>query len=492
MYVSRITIKGVSSMPINNLLPRSTPESQGISSLNIFQFLNSIELEKLELHSFMLLRHGQVVSEGWWQPYSSERPHMLFSLSKSFTSTAIGFAVEEGLLSVEDNVISFFPEDAPEKTSKNLSDMKVKHLLSMSTGHAEDASRRTFESKDGNWVRGFLQIEVDYEPGTHFVYNTAATYILSAIIQKLTGITLLDYLKPRLFDPLGIENPTWESCPRGINTGGFGLSIKTEDVAKFGQLYLQKGIWNDKQIISSSWIEEATTSHVSNGDNPLSDWNQGYGYQFWRCRNNAYRGDGAFGQYCIVIPEQDAVIAITSGLGNMQAVLNLIWEQLLPALTPSQLPEDQKSQAELKEKLQSLSLPLQSRKTTNTIADKISSKHFKLDKNDLNIEAVSFNFQDEYCTFTTHYPQRAEVVNCGYDEYKECTANLTGSPTTVAACGNWQEENCFILLIRLVETPFCYTLSCHFSEDTLELKISLNVNFGPKEFPALKGKLDTI
>lgn len=476
-------------MPITNPLPRSTPENQGISSINILDFLKSVELKKLELHSFMLLRHGQVVSEGWWHPYCSDRPHMLFSLSKSFTSTAVGFAVEEGLLTVDDNVISFFPEDAPAEVSKNLADMKVKHLLSMSTGHAEDTSARTFGSKDGNWVRAFLKIDVEYEPGTHFVYNTAATYMLSAIIHKLTGITLLEYLKPRLFDPLAIEDATWDSCPRGVNTGGFGLSIKTEDIAKFGQLYLQKGMWNGKQIISSSWIEAATGSHISNGNNPLSDWSQGYGYQFWRCRNNAYRGDGAFGQYCVIIPDKDAVVAITSGVGDMQAVLNLIWEKLLPAMLPSSLPEDQKSQTALIEELHCLALPLQSGQSINTSVTKISGKYFTMEKNDLNIESVSFCFKDEYCIFKTRYPHREEVVNCGFNEYKEAVANLTGTPSPVAACGNWQDENTFIMLIRLVETPFCYTINCHFGENTIELKMSVNVNFGPKEFPAIKGNL---
>ena len=153
----------------------------------------------------MLLRHGHVVAEGWWSPYSPERPHMLFSLSKSFTSTAVGFAVTEGKLSVEDSVISFFTEDLPEEISENLKSMKIKYLLSMSTGHAQDTTGRLHEDKSNNWAKAFLAAPVDHIPGTHFVYNSGATYMLSAIIQKVTGQTLLEYLSPRLFEPLGIE-----------------------------------------------------------------------------------------------------------------------------------------------------------------------------------------------------------------------------------------------------------------------------------------------
>ncbi|MBE0699599.1 MAG: serine hydrolase, partial [Anaerolineaceae bacterium] len=305
--------------------PTSSPERQGIPSSAILRFVEAIEKKHLELHSFMLLRHGILVAKGWWNPYHPDYPHMLFSLSKSFTSSAVGLAVAEGRLSVDDAVVSFFPDDLPELVSENLKAMKVKHLLTMSTGHAEDTTGRLRDTVDGNWVKSFLSLEVENVPGKPFVYNSGATYILSAIIQKVTGMTVLEYLRPRLFEPLGIENPTWETCPMGINTGGWGLNVRTEDIAQFGQLYLNKGVWNGRRILAQEWVEQASSAQVPNGDNPESDWNQGYGYQFWRCRHGAYRGDGAFGQYCIVMPEQDAVLAITSGLGDMQAVMNLVW-----------------------------------------------------------------------------------------------------------------------------------------------------------------------
>ena len=313
-------------------LPRSNPEAQGISSAAVLSFIEAVDAID-SMNSFMLVRHGQVVAEGWWSPYRAEARHSLYSLSKSFTSTAVGLAIAEGKLSLDDEVLKFFPDDAPSEPSNNLKSMRVSDLLRMSTGHQIEPSR----TPDVPWTKTFLGQPVPFKPGTHFLYNTSATYMQSAIVQKATGQTVLDYLQARLFAPLGIEQPTWETSPQGISTGGYGLSIRTEDIAKFGQLYLQKGKWHDKQLVPAAWIEAATARQTSNGSNPHSDWDQGYGYQFWRCRHGAYRGDGAFGQYCIVLPEQDAVIAITSGVRDMQGILNLVWEKLLPAMQSSDL-----------------------------------------------------------------------------------------------------------------------------------------------------------
>ena len=338
-------------------LARSTPESQGVPSSAIQAFVEGVAKAGLELHSLMLLRHGRVIAEGWWHPYAAGVPHAMHSLSKSFTSTAIGMAVDEGRLTVDDPVLAYFPEDAPKRPSDNLKAMQVRHLLSMSTGHDQDTTGYMIRRKDGNWAHAFLARPVVHEPGTHFLYNTGATYMLSAIVQKLTGQTLLDYLGPRLFEPLGIEGATWEVCPHGVNTGGFGLSIKTEDIARFGQLYLQRGAWQGRRLVSTAWVAEATAKHIANGDDPDSDWAQGYGYQFWRCRHNAYRGDGAFGQYCVVMPEQDAVLAITGAVKDMQPPLDLVWTHLLPAMSRYPLAADEEAEAALRQKLAGLKLP---------------------------------------------------------------------------------------------------------------------------------------
>jgi CubicO group peptidase (beta-lactamase class C family) len=328
-------------------LPRATPESQGVSSVQVLKFIEAADKQVNSMHSFMLLRHGHVIAEAWWKPEAANKPHVLWSLSKSFTSTAIGFAVAENKLTIDDRVCDFFPDELPENPSEHLKAMRVRDLLTMSTGHDTEPSFRP----NGPTKKGFLSHPVTHQPGTHFVYNTPATYMLSAIIQKVTGTTVLEYLRPRLFQPLGIVNPTWDESSEGISLGGYGLQLCTEDIAKFGQLYLQQGKWNDKQLLPSEWIELATSKQVSNGSDPDRDWTQGYGFQFWRSRHGAYRGDGKDGQFCVVIPEQDVVIAITANTADMQGELNLVWEHLLPAFHEQSLPDDAQALDRLRAKL---------------------------------------------------------------------------------------------------------------------------------------------
>jgi CubicO group peptidase (beta-lactamase class C family) len=306
------------------------------------------------LHSFMIVRHGKVIGEGWWKPEAADKPHVLHSLSKSFNSTAVGLAIADGKLSLDDPVLKFFPADAPDDPSENLKAMKVRDLLTMTCGH--DTEPKPVGGAPS--VKQFLAHPVAREPGTHFQYNTMGSYTLSAIVTKATGQTTLEFLKPRLFEPLGIEHPQWDSSSEGNSLGGYGLKLCTEDIAKFGQLYLQKGKWNGKQLIPEKWIDEATSKQVPNDEESHAkmgpDWREGYGFQFWRCTHNAFRGDGANGQFCIVIPDKDAVIAITAQTGNMQGELNAIWDKLLPAFKDAALPDDAPAQEKLKQALAKL------------------------------------------------------------------------------------------------------------------------------------------
>ncbi len=482
------------------LLPRCTPESQGISSAAIIRFIDEVEKNINELHSFMLLRHGAVVAEGWWSPYAPDLPHMLFSLSKSFTSTAVGLAAAEGRLSVLDPVISFFPEETPAEISDNLRGMRVKQLLSMSTGHAEDTTGRITNAPDGNWVKAFLALPVEYKPGSHFVYNSGASYMLSAIVQKVTGMKVLDYLQPRLFEPLGIKGATWETSPQGINMGGWGLRITTEDIARFGQLYLQKGKWFGQQILPEAWVAEASARQVSNGCYPESDWDQGYGYQFWRCRHNLYRGDGAFGQFCIVMPEQDAVLAITSGVNDMQSVMNAAWEYLLPEIEPAPLLRINNVGAALEQKLASLALHLPIGKAASPLAKQVSGKLYRMKENNLKVKSVSFDFNESETTFHIQGAARPAsrspfefggVVGkhdlvCGVGTWCDGTTKLfgRGERQPVFASGVWTAEDTFAVTARLVLTPFYFTYICHFTGEQVEIKMVTNV--GPdSEKPAL-------
>ena len=218
----------------------SVPEAEGVSSAAISNFLDEANKSSSEFHSIMILRHGKLITKGWWNPYAPDLKHTMYSCSKSFTATAVGFAISEKKLALTDKVISFFPEDVPATIGENLAALTVKDVLSMSDGQDPDPTFSTVV-KDSNWVKSFLSVPVVYKPGTKFLYNTLGTYMLSAIVQKVTGQKILDYLTPRLFQPLGITGIDWEIDPKGINTGGWGLRLKTEDMAKFGQLFLQKG-----------------------------------------------------------------------------------------------------------------------------------------------------------------------------------------------------------------------------------------------------------
>lgn len=378
-------------------LSRSLPEEQGISSAAITEFLNSLESQDLGLHSFMLLRHGYVVAEGWWNPYRSNLPHMLFSLSKSFTSTAIGFAVTEKLITLEDTVISFFPEEIPDVITDNLAKMRIRDLLIMGTGHVVDSIEVMRQSAERSWVRTFFSVPVEKEPGTHFLYNTGATYMLSAILQKVTGLTLLEYLEPRLFEPLGIIGATWESCPRGVSTGGSGLNLTTEDIAKFGQLYLQQGIWNDMQLLPEEWINEASSKQISSGEGD-HEWAHGYGYQFWTNSHGGYRADGAFGQFSMILPDQDAVVAITSGSKDKEAIMSAVWEHLLPAMEHTPLPSDFVAAAILTDQLKNLSINPPLLQSSSTLEEKINGTIYRMYDNENMWGTFSISFNSNKAT----------------------------------------------------------------------------------------------
>ncbi|MEK4350339.1 serine hydrolase [Paenibacillus sp. FSL R5-0475] len=471
-------------------LSRSLPEEQGISSAAISSFIDAVEKQSLGLHSFMLLRHGYVVSEGWWSPYKSDLPHMLFSLSKSFTSTAIGIAVTEKLITLDNSVISFFPEEAPATITDNLSNMTIRHLLMMGTGHVVDTMDTLHKSADGNWVKAFFSVPVEKQPGTHFLYNTGATYMLSAILQRVTGQTLLEYLEPRLFAPLGIHGATWQSCPRGINTGGFGLSITTEDIAKFGQLYLQKGIWNNQRILPEQWINEATSKHISNGEGD-HDWALGYGYQFWRCQHGAYRADGAFGQLCVVLPDQDAVIAITAASNSIQGILNAVWEHLLPNMKDVPLVEEQALAAKLADQLKNLSIDPPQLQRSSFQEDQLNGITYTLDDNQFSLATISISFNNDEAevTLITKLGEK-NVIRLGRGQWLESFALiLEPFMNRIMSSFTWTAEDQLKLSLLFVEMPFLITLDINILENMLILKQRINVNMGPLEFDDIIGRI---
>jgi CubicO group peptidase (beta-lactamase class C family) len=454
-------------------LPRSAPEMQGVSSTGVQRFVEALDQKIDGMHSVMVVRHGQVIAEGWWTPYNAESRHTMYSLSKSFTSTAVGLAVSEGKLSLDDTLLSIFPEDAPANPSTNLKAMHISDLLRMNTGHHNEDINGFNYSAEPSPAKAFLAISVAHKPGTHFVYNTPASFMLSASVQKRVGMSVVEYLRPRLFEPLGIENPIWETNKFGVNLGGFGLNIRTEDIAKFGQLYLQKGEWHGKQLIPQSWVAIATTRQTSNGSSPNSDWEQGYGYQFWCCRHGAFRGDGAFGQYCVVMPEQDAVVAITSGVKDMQAVLNVLWDNLLPEFKTSPLPSDEHAHKALQTRLGTLVLPTQKGEADSAAADKLRGKKFKFESNAQKLESISIEGH-EIIARVDGSEERISFAPGKWTKGKFAYATM--SDQNAAASGAWENDT-LTVKIAFYETPYLLTLRLKPEGDTLRLEQEFNVGF---------------
>jgi CubicO group peptidase (beta-lactamase class C family) len=439
------------------------------------------------LHSFMLVRHGRVVAEGWWSPYNAASPHTLYSLTKSFTSTAVGMAVAEGKLSIHDEVLKFFPDAAPADPSRNLKSMRVSDLLRMSAGHNAEVQL----NGKPNAARAFLEHPVPNKPGTHFLYNTPASYMLSAIVQKATGTPISEYLRPRLFEPLGIENPIWLKNSEGVAIGGYGLSIRTEDIAKFGQLYLQKGDWNGKQLIPAAWVEAASSRQTSNGSNPKSDWEQGYGYQFWRCRHGFFRGDGAFGQYCVVMPEQDAVVAITSGVRNMQAVLDLLWDKLLPALHSAPLPADDEAAKRLQKTLASLTFKVPAGSAAPESIRQADGKKYVFPTNPQKLEWLSLasDTSGDLATLSGRWGGTDHRIEFGRGVWRTGRSAFGGFPEQpIAASGAWSDDGVFHGKLAFYETPNSLAIALRFAGDQAFFDSEWNVGFGPTKQPQLVGK----
>ncbi len=469
-------------------LSRSRPEEQGVSSAAIARFIQAANNSNSELHSFMLVKNGNIIAESWWKPYAPGLKHTMYSVSKSFTSTAVGFAVSEGRLRLTDKVVSFFPELTPDTAGALLRNMTVRDLITMSAGQSPDPTGRMLQQQE--WVRFFLQLPVVDTPGSKFLYNSAATFMLSAILQKVTGQKLVDYLTPRLFDPLDIRNTDWEINPEGIHAGGWGLRLKTEDMAKFGQLYLQNGRWYDKQLLPAAWAEEATRFAISNAHDTAvyakatSDWAQGYCYQFWRSRNNAYRADGAFGQYIIVMPEVQAVVAITSETADMQSVMNLVWEYLLPALQEEKPAAGKAAGKSLQKQLKCQAIPVPPAGTSSAAA-LVSGKKFTLEANPDNIREMGFSLGRKKAVFTMGYGAHTDTLALKAGEWTYGVVHKPGPSLTgtippfdgapvfrVAAAYEWKDDNTLSITLRYVESPHTETIVCTFKNDEMLLRVN--------------------
>jgi CubicO group peptidase (beta-lactamase class C family) len=478
---------------MSRILPRSTPEAEGVDPAAVRRLVD--RLDRLEdVHSVLVLRRGHVIAEGWWHPHTADRPHTMFSVSKSFTATAVGLAVHEGLLTLDDHVLDLLPDDAPAHPSAFLRAMRVRDLLTMTTGHSASTMEgidRTISLPGYRWARAILAQPVEHEPGTHFVYNTGATYLLSAILHRLTGERLLDYLTPRLLAPLGITHAAWEQDPDGIDTGGFGLSITTEEMAAFGQLYLQGGAWEGQQLVPAEWVAAATSKQVPNGPHDWPEWNQGYGYQFWQCRHGAYRADGAFGQYIVVWPEKDLVITMTSGLSDLQSVLDAVWDTLLPDDAWSGRAPNQTTPLDGPGTMGSFELALSTPDgaASTPIEQSLRGVTYELEPNPCDVSALTLG-RDAYGRTEVAFTIGGldHFVRFGHGEWSQGTCSLLGAPADVATAAAWTDESTLRGRMVFLGTPFEWRLELRFSGAEVDVTIDRNVAFGERGLLDVLGK----
>jgi CubicO group peptidase (beta-lactamase class C family) len=474
-------------------LPRSTPEAEGVDSQGLFSLIAALDDSPSEIHSIMLVRHGKVIAEGWWAPYAPEDIHVLYSVTKSFNSTAVGFAVQEGLLGVDDLLLSHFADLAPAAPAPQMQNMRIRDLLTMSTGHETDSIDALRARADGQWTRAFLETSVPREPGTYFYYNSGAAYMLSALVEKVTGLSVVEYLKPRLFAPLGIEGPLWGESVESVNLGDGGLSVRTEDLAKFGQLYLQGGTWNGQPVLSPEWVGAASSRQISTGNND-SNWGYGYGYQFWQSQVG-YRADGSLGQFTFILPEQDIVLAITSGTSDTNGVMNIVWQNLLPAVRDASLPDNPAALATLTERLRALALPAATGELSSALASDVSQRRYGVAQNNQGIVGLTLDFAAATPVLSIEDAAGVHEIEVGLGEwvrgrtgFKQRINELFDTPEQgIAAMGAWSAPDTFTAKLCFNETPYTLSARFRFQGEQVLVDMSYNVRWGTPTEPQLVG-----
>lgn len=465
-------------------MEKSTPEAEGISSAAIGAWIDACERELDAMHGFVVVRHGKTIAEGWWSPFSADRTHMLYSHSKSFTSTAVGFLADDGKLNLDERIVDVFPEKAPtNRPGADLSvrALRVRDLLTMTTGMAyTDAERK---EPAGDWVKLFLENEVTDLPGVKYRYDSCATHVLAAIVERKSGKKLMDFLDERLFREIGITRAWTTTSPQGIACGGWGMNMTTRELARFGQLYLQQGRWGDRQLISTNWVRLATGYQTSTGRPGDGDWSQGYGFQFWRCRHNCYRADGAHGQYTVVMPDQDAVVSIHAGLGPMHKELDLVWQYLLPAMQAKALPEDPAAQKALADRCAALALKTVKGERVGRVA---LGRTYRLSgtQKRFNFRSVRLAEAEGGWKIVLDSPAGEQSIPVGYGAWREGVARfeeelfeklggLVGDQPT-AGSGAWTAPNVFRARVYLHNGTFRFDYTFTFKDDaTLEFNTDL-------------------
>ena len=475
-----------------NELPRSTPEAEGVPSKAVIALFDSLTaLPKTDIHSVVVLRHGKVIAETYPAPFAPEYRHTMYSCSKSFVGAAIGLAIADNRLRLTDRVGTFFPELLPDTVSDNLADMTVRDLLTMTSGITPDWTMRSLTP---DWIRTYLARPVQ-TPGKKFQYDSICTYLLSAIVQKVTGMTLLDYLKLKLFTPMNITDVAWEVSPEGINTGGWGLHIQSESLAKFGLLLLNRGMWEGKQLLPASWVEQMMSKQMETGGD-------GYGYQMWLCEYpGAVRADGALGQYVLIIPDKDMVVVITEcTLIDGRTQRRLVWNRLLPQVTDEPLTPG-KDYKLLQKKQSAYQLPLVQGKASSSVAGRYAGKSIALEPNKYGWQSLRLEFKPKEVTMTvTEKGGATYELPFGYKQWLKTAVDACPpysvtaidrfkgieGPFRVAGSYAWQSPATLQLKAHYVNWVSALGITFEFDGDKVLLTVA--ENFSSKE-SVIKGSV---
>jgi CubicO group peptidase (beta-lactamase class C family) len=452
-------------------LPRSTPSAQGVDATGILAFVDAAERDDLGLHSLMVVRHGHVVAEGWWGPYAAGRVHLAYSLSKTVTATAVGFLVQEGRLSLDDFVLDHFPELDRRVVAAGWDEVQVRHCLSMTVGHEQDAWPQVFDrmsgsaADPGDWVPRVFATKPTRPPGTVFAYNQVATYLLSVIVRRLAGVGVGEMLRPRLLAPMGLPDIPWHRDPLGRELGFTGSHLTTEAIASLAQLYLDGGRWEGRQLLSGAWVEEATRAFgpVNEDPNADEDWRRGYGYSFWMQRFG-YRGDGAYGQFLVVLPEHDTVVAITAEQWRMQSTLDGLWAHLVPALgTGGSDGADHR----LAERLAALEIPA-------LAGDALGPEHAEFtrsDASDLAADYTAVSVTRDGSEHVLGLNRRGEWlrVPVGRGVWREGEMVAGGATLPVVASGGWVDDDTFRAEVIAIESPHRFRIEARLRSSDADL-----------------------
>ncbi len=464
---------------------RVTPEEVGVPSEAVDWLLDRLEEGWTEPHGLMLMKKGRVFAEGWWKPYAPGIRHGLQSHTKTYAATAVGLAYTEGLLTLDERIIDIFPDKAPAEPSENLKKLKVRHVLSMGCG-MDEMPRPSLD-----WIRDFLATPVNHEPGTTYMYNSTGSTLLGAIVREKTGLGLHDYLKPRLFDKIGIDadNLRWMRMPDGMEVGGGGLLATTEDNLRLMKLYADGGVWEGERILAEDYVKLATTlqneSATEEAVNPPAKDNfVGYGYQIWMCRpKGVYRADGAMGQFSIVVPHKDMIIAITENAAGghwAQKTLDTMWDFLNRIPDNDTLPENKEAAARLKRRLSSLALPnepyapfgLRRSMIDNTSWTVMSGSLYISDMMRIfmsgakpagGISQFCFKFKEDACEITITRDGTKELLTAATDGSRR--RNIIDGVQMVLSA-SWPDDNTLRLVIRSVEGCHKKILNFTFSGTT--------------------------